>query len=147
MMNRKSVIIKESAKGTSLHVIAEKLGRHVDMVRQLLKDSSPKKKWSNCGTSKTVTARDLRHIGRKLHGKLGQTSKTIFTASGLLHVPKTTRNCILRTMTSVRGPLKLLPLTSRHRSLRLQWAQKYISSVLFTDETRVILTKVLQHTR
>uniref|UniRef100_A0A0L8H392 Tc3 transposase DNA binding domain-containing protein n=1 Tax=Octopus bimaculoides TaxID=37653 RepID=A0A0L8H392_OCTBM len=114
----KSIIMKESTKGTSLHVIAEKLGRHVDTVRRFLKDPSPRKKRSDCGTSKTVTARDLRNIGHKLREKPGQTSKDIFAASGLPHVPKTTRNRILGTMASVvQEPLKLPPLMPHRKSL------------------------------
>lgn len=36
----RSVIIKECAKGTSLHVITEKLAQHGDMVRGFLKEET-----------------------------------------------------------------------------------------------------------
>lgn len=54
----KSVVIKESYKDASLHVIAVKLGRHMDTVRQFLEDSSSMKNRADCEASKTVTASD-----------------------------------------------------------------------------------------
>lgn len=53
-----------SNKGTSLHVIVEKLSRHIDTVRRFLSDASTKKKRSDCGSSKTVTATYLWNIRR-----------------------------------------------------------------------------------
>lgn len=79
------LIIKESAKGNSLHIIAEMFGRHVDKVRRFLKNPSQMKKRSDCGTSKIETATDLGNIIRKSGGKSGKTSKPIFTAAGLPH--------------------------------------------------------------
>ena len=136
----KEVIIKESAKGTSFDVIAEITGRHVDTVKRFLKDPSPRKKRSDAGCSKTVTDRDMRKIVRQLRRNPGQTSKSIFTSAGLPEVPKTTRNDIIRSIASFKAPLKLPPLTPRHKILRMEWAKKYMkmdmSHVLFTDETR-----------
>lgn len=141
--DEKAIIIKETAKGTSPDAIAEQIGRHVDSVKRFLKDPSPRKKRSDAGVSKTVSARDLRKIGRQLRRKPGQTSNTIFKAAGLPEVPKSTRNAILATMGSVKAPLKMPPLTPRHKNLRMEWARKYLkmdmSLVLFTDETRATL--------
>ena len=64
---------------------------------------------------------------------------SIFTAAGLLDVPKFSRNAILQTICSVKAPLKLPPLTLRHKNSRVEWASKYlkmdITLALFTDET------------
>lgn len=139
-VNEKEVIIKESAKGTSLADIAQIIGRHIDTVKRFLKDPSPRKKRSDAGLSKTVNDRDMRRIGRQLRRKPGQTSKSIFTAAGLPGVSKTTRNDVLRSIASIKVPLKMPPLTPRHKLLRMDWAKKYMkmdmSHVLFTDETR-----------
>lgn len=85
-------VIKETATGTSLHVIAEKLSRHAETVRRFLRDLSTMKKRSDCGTSKTVRAKNFRIIIRKSRGKPGQTSEDIYTGAWLAHVLKTTRN-------------------------------------------------------
>lgn len=82
----------------------------MNTVWRFLRDPSPRKKSSDWGTPKTVIATDLMNINCKLRGKPRKKSKAIFTASGILHVPKTTRNRILGTMSSVRAPLKLLPI-------------------------------------
>ena len=88
-------IIKESAKGTSLHIIAENLVHHVDMVGIILREPSSWNKQSDCVTSKTVTARDLRSNISKLRAKPRQTIKAIFTAAGLSHILITTKNRII----------------------------------------------------
>lgn len=49
-------------EGTPLYIFAEKLVRYVDTVRRFLKKPSPRKKGSDCGTYKNVTATDLRTI-------------------------------------------------------------------------------------
>ena len=51
----KEVVIKESAIGTSLDVIPEILGHHVDTVKRFLKDPSPRKKESDAVLFKSVT--------------------------------------------------------------------------------------------
>lgn len=141
--DEKAVIIKESAKGTSPNDIATKIGRHVDTVKRFQKNPAPRKKRSDAGTSKTVTDRDLRNIGRQVRRKPGMTSKSIFTKAGLPNVPKSTRNMILQKISSVKSPLKQPPLTPRHKNLRVEWARKYMKMdmglVLFTDETRSTL--------
>lgn len=139
----KEIIIKESAKGISPDVIAAKIRRHIDTVKRFLKDPSPRKKRSDAGRSRTVTTRDMRNVVRQIRKNPGQTSKSIFIAAGLPEVPKTTRNDIIRTIASVKSPLKLPPLTPRHKRLRMEWAEKYMkinmNHVLFTDETRATL--------
>ena len=141
--DEKAVIIKESAKGTSPDAIAAKIGRHVDTVKRFQKNPTPRKKRSDAGISKTVTDRDMRNITRQLRKKPGQTSKSIFNAAGLCDIPKSTRNSILRTVGSVVAPVKMPPLTKRHKDLRMKWAKRYLkmdmSLVLFTDETRATL--------
>ena len=119
----KQIIIKETAKGTSTAVIARKLGRHIDTVRRFLKDPSPRKKRSDAGHSRTVSARDMRNVVHQLRQRPGQTSKSIFNGAGLPNVPKTTRNDILRSVASIKSPNKLPPLTQRHKNLRMQWAE------------------------
>lgn len=70
-------------------------------------------------------------------------NKAISIAAVHAHVPKTTRNRILGTITFVRAPLKLPPLMPRHRKLSFQWFRYYrtlaINCVLFTDETNATL--------
>ena len=124
------------AKDTSLHIIEENLG-------ESWWNLFPWKKRLNFGTSKTVTARDLKSVSRKLRGKPGQTTKATFTASRLPHVTKTTRNRLIGTMASIVASLKLPSLMPRHRSLRFEGFWKYMTlnmrCVLFTDRTRAIL--------
>lgn len=70
-IKKKSLILKENAKGTSLYVIVEMLGRHVDTIRQYLRHPLPMNKRSDCDTSETVPARDLRYFIQKLREKFG----------------------------------------------------------------------------
>ena len=112
-------------------------------MKTLLKGSSPRNKRSDTGCSKTDKDRNLRSIGRQLRIRPGQTSKAIFFAAGLPDVPEATRNDTLRSTDSVKDPLKIPRLTSKHKILRTEWANKYLkidmSNVLFTDEARVTL--------
>lgn len=112
----KTVIIKETAKGTTFFTIAERLGRHVDTVKRSLKDPSARKKRSNCGTSMTVTDRNLRNIGHQFSGKPGKINESISTTASCPNVAMTTRNRIPGTMASVRDPLKMFPLMPRYKN-------------------------------
>ena len=82
-------------------------------------------------------------IGRELRRNPGQTSKSIFAAVGRPEVSKATRNEILRTVASVRAPTNMPLLTPKYKTLRMEWARKYLqvdmSRVLFTDETQATL--------
>ena len=76
----------------------------------------------------------------------GATSAKIFEEAGLVNVPKTTRNRLLRKVApvaAIRSPSTKPPLTPRHRRLRMEWSKKYMKTdmnfVLFTDESRATL--------
>lgn len=139
----KATIVKETGKGSSPRGIATKLGRHIDTIRRYLKNPSPRKQRSDSGVLKSVTARDLRKIRKIVRIKPGQTSKTIFKEAGLPETPIATRNRLLRAMADIKVPANRPPLTTRHKSLRVEWARTYMKQdmqhVIFSDETRATL--------
>ena len=70
-------------------------------------------------------------------------SARIFEEAGLLDVAKTIHNRLLGKMAVIKSPDKRPPLTSRHKRLHLDWAEKYMKTdmkfVLFTNESRATL--------
>ena len=73
----------------------------------------------------------------------GATSAKIFEETGLVNVPKTTRNRLLRMVAAIKSPSKKPPLTPRHKRFRMEWSRRYMKTdmnlVLFTDESRAML--------
>lgn len=88
-------VVKECAKSDTLHlhVIAEKLGRHVDMVKLFLRDP-----FVGLWDIQYYDSYGFKEYYHKVTCETGQKSKDIFTAAGLPRVPKTTRNLLLGTM-------------------------------------------------
>lgn len=98
----------------------------------------PKKTKSDYGTSKTVTDRAVRNFGRKLSRKPEQISKSIFTTSKFLYVPRTSWNFILGTMASCEN-LWNWPPNGFEASIHPKNMVLDMSCVLFTKETGAIL--------
>ena len=67
----KSTIIKETAKGTSLHDVSRIWGQRVDTFNIHVKDSSPRKSRSDRCVLKVTTQCNLQKIIGKLCGKPG----------------------------------------------------------------------------
>ena len=103
---------------------------------------SPCKRKPRCdrGVLKSVTKRDFRRLRRSIRKMAGATSAKIFEEAGLVNVPKTTRNRLLRKVAAIKSPSTKPSLTPRHRRLRMEWSKKYMkidmNFVLFTDESR-----------
>ena len=66
LTDKEKEVIKESAKGKFVDVVAEITGSHIDTVKRFLKDLSPWKKRSDARRSTTVANRDRRNIVRQL---------------------------------------------------------------------------------
>ena len=71
------------------------------------------------------------------------TSAKIFEEAGLVNVPKTTRNRLLKMVAAIKSPSKKPPLTPKHNRLRMEWSKRYMKTdmnlVLLTDELRATL--------
>ena len=128
----KSIIIKEIATGNIPGAIAKEISRHVATVKRL-----KRKPRRDCGVLKSVTKRDFSRLRRSLRKMPRATSAKIFEEAGLVNVPKTTRNRLLRMVAAIKSPSKKPPLTPRHKRLRMEWSRRYMKTdmnlVLFTD--------------
>ena len=137
--DEKRIIVKELANATAPEMIASKINRHVVTVNKFVND--PLKKTNiraDCGSWKSVLKRDLNSLKRKLRKLPGATSARIFKEAGVPDISKSTRNRFLAKMTETKCPKKILLLTRRHRTLRIDWAKTCMKTdmkhVLFTDE-------------
>ena len=87
--------------------------------------------------------RQIRKIKVEVSRKPYATSKTIFEDANVKNVSRPTRCKVLKTIASVKKPIKSLPLTKNHKELRKIWAEQYMkcdfSTVIFTDECRAML--------
>ena len=139
----KRTIIKEIATGNAPGAIAKEIGRHVGTVKRFVLSPSERKPRCDRGVLKSVTKRDFRRLRRSIRKMPGATSAKIFEEAGLVHVPKTTRNRLLRKVAAIKSPSTKPPLTPRHRRLRMEWSKKYMKTdmnfVLFTDKSRATL--------
>ncbi|CAB3998649.1 Transposable element Tc3 transposase [Paramuricea clavata] len=140
----KATIIKEIAKGKTTKSIAERINRHVVTVTRFLQNLSKRKPPSDRGIRKSVSKRDMYRLKRNLRKMPEATSKRIFKEAGLPDVPKTTRNCILGKLGSMKTMIKRPSLTPKHKLLRMEWSRKYMKTnmkfvILFTDESRASL--------
>lgn len=139
----KSLIVKSIANGTKTSDIAKRIGRDHRTVKKFVQDSEYQRKRSDKGSSRKITARKLRQIGRELIRKPLASSKEIFESVSASDVPKSSRCRILQGMASVRRPSTRPPLKRIHKENRLEWAKRYLKCdfqhVLFTDECRATL--------
>ena len=140
----RSIIDKDIAEGVTQQAVIRELGRRVRTVQHYLNNPLPRRtRTTDKGVSKSLTARDRRRFEYNLRRKLGKTSERIFEDSGLLDVPKTSRNQILKTLGKFRT-LELNPLLSpKHKEMSVKWVRTYMKlnmmHVLFTDESRASL--------
>ena len=69
--------------------------------------------------------------------------KQAFQKAGVPEVPRTSRCRLLHNIAKMTKPVIRPPLTARHKTKRLEWAQRYFKTdfqtVLFTDECRATL--------
>ena len=140
----KVIIIKELANSTTPEVIANRINRHVVTVNKFLNDPFRKRKIrADYGSRKSVSMRDLNSLKRKLRKLPGASSAKIFKEAGVLSIAKSTRNRILARVAETKCPKKNPLLTTRHKTLRINWAKTYMKTdmkhVLFTDESRATL--------
>ena len=140
----KVIIIKELANSTTPEVIANRINRHVVTVNKFLNDPFRKRKIrADYGTRKSVSKRDLNSLKRKLRKLPGASSAKIFKEAGVLSIAKSTRNRILARVAETKCAKKNPLLTTRHKTLRINWAKTYMKTdmkhVLFTDESRATL--------
>ena len=142
--DEKQIIIKELANATTPEVIANRINRHVVTVNKFLNDSVKKRKIrADCGSRKSVSKRDLNSLKRKLRKLPGATSTRKFKEVGVPDIAKSTQNRILAKMAETKCPKKNPLLTTRHKTLRIDWAKTYMKTdmkyVLFTGESRATL--------
>ena len=143
--DEKRIIIKELVNATTLEVITNRINRrHVVTVNKFFNGSLKKRKvGADCGSRKSVSKRDLNSLKRKLRKLPGATSARIFKEAGVPDIAKSTRNRILAKMAETKCPKKNPLLTTRHKTLRINWAKTYMKTdmkhVLFTDESRATL--------
>ena len=142
--DEKEIIIKELANATTPEIIANRINRHVVTVNKFLNDPLKKRKiCADCGSRKSVSKRDLNSLKRKLRKLPGATSARIFKEAAVLDIAKSTRNRILAKMAETKCPKKIFLLTTRHKTLHIDWAKTYMKTdmkhVLFTDESRATL--------
>ena len=140
----KGIIIKELANSTRPEVIAKRINRHIVTVNKFLNNPLRKRKIrADRGSRKSVSKRDLNSLKRKLRRNPGATSARIFKEAGVPEIPKSTRNRILAKMAETKCTKKNPLLTTRHKTLRINWAKNYMKTdmkhVLFTDESRATL--------
>ena len=96
------------------------------------------KELANATTPEVIANRINRHV--KLPGA---TSARIFKEAGVPGIAKSTRNRILANMAETKCPKKNPLLTTRHKTLRMDWAKTYMKTdmkyILFTDESKATL--------
>ena len=87
----------------------------------------------------------LSHLRNRFLSAAATARQIVGTHARPIH-PKTVRNRLKDVGLHARRPLKVPPLTARHRRARLAWARRYLrftradwSNVLFVDETRIKL--------
>ena len=142
--DEKRIIIKELANATTAEVIAKRINRHVVTVNKSLNDPLKKRKIrADCGSRKSVSKRDLNSLKRKLRKLPGATSARIFKEAGVPDIAKSTRNIIIAKIAEIKCPKKNPLLTTRHKTLRIDWAKTNMKTdmkhVLFTDESKATL--------
>lgn len=139
----RSQIVRLLSKGIRTVEISKKLGRDHRTIQRFIQNTESKRTRADKGSSRTVSARELRSIRRQTRKNPLASSKTVFEKAGLGHIPRTSRCRILQTVAHVKKSSKRPPLTKTHKEKRLVWAETYMKcdfpSVLFPDECRATL--------
>lgn len=130
-------------QGKTTLEISKLIGRDHRTVKRYVVDGVSKRKPYPKRASKRFSSQDLRAIRRSVLKTPYSTSKHIFESAGLMNIPKSTRNFMLKKLADVKKQPKRPPLTTLHMKKRVEWATTYMktdfSKVIFTDESRATL--------
>ena len=139
----KTKIVQMLAEGNKTVEISNVLGRDHRTIKRFVAQPQDTRKKRVEKKRRTLSAKDLRRIGREVKKNPLATSATIFENCNLADVPRSTRCNILREVADVKKAQKRPPLNKKHKEKRLEWARTYLkmdfSKVLWTDEMRVTL--------
>lgn len=107
-------------KKLSPKTLVKKLCPNVKIIQRYLDNLAPRKTRTDKGTLQIFDARDMRQIKPCLCQSPGKSSKYIFDKYELDGVSKTTRNCVLKKLSTCISPEKRLPLSLKHKEMQLQ---------------------------
>ncbi|GFT30779.1 transposable element Tc1 transposase [Trichonephila clavipes] len=112
---------------------------------QWIREGSHARKTGSGATRKT-TRREDRRIVRQALVDPTVTRSTIRADVGVAIVPQTISRYLAEANLKTKRPFRALPLTPKHRQLRLQWCQARSmcnvtdwQNVVFSDESRFVL--------
>jgi transposase len=139
----KAEIVRKVAAGESTLSVAKELHRDHRTVKRFTDNATFERSRTEKSKFRSVSTRQLAKLRREVAKHPLSTSRDIFAGVDLPDVSRSTRCRILRGI-ALHQKAKAQPLlTTRHLTLRLQWAEKYMkldfSRVLFTDEMRATL--------
>lgn len=139
----KKKIISRLAEGRKTLEISKELTRDHRTIKRFLNNVNHKRKRSDKGVRRKLSRRQVSAIKREAAKHPLLTSKQLFGKAGVGEVPRTSRCRILQTVAKVVKPNIHPPLTTRHKTKRVEWARQYMKidfqTVLFTDECRATL--------
>ena len=139
----KSKIINLLASNRKSLDIAKEIERDHRTIKRFLGNSNVRRQRSDKGKIRKITGWQMMRIKRAAVKNPLSSSKQIFERAGVSEIPRTSRCRHLQTIAKMTKPAIRPPLTTRHKTKRLEWARKYIKtdfqSVLFTDECRATL--------
>ena len=122
----KKRILNLSREGASVREIARLTNRCAATVSKILRDPYKRRTRTEKRHYRKVTAYQLRAVKRAASRNPLATSQEIFEDAGVLGMPKTTRNRIMRVFAKLIKPSRRPPLTQKHINRRLEWARDYM---------------------
>ena len=139
----KANIVTQLAQGKKTLEISKELSRDHRTIKRFVKNVNHKRKRSDKGVRRKLTRRQVSAVKREAVKHPLLSSKQLFEKAGVSEVPRTSRCRILQTFAKSVKPNIHPPLTSRHKTKRVEWARHYMKvdfqTVLFTDECRATL--------
>lgn len=139
----KASIVKFLGEGRTTIEISRLLARDHRTIKAFVSNGEKTRKKRVEAPYRTLTVRDLSALKREMIKQPLSSSASIFSAVGLGHTPKTTRNRVLKTLGKVRKAKTRPPLNQKHKDKRLAWCKKYMKldfgQVIWTDEMRATL--------
>lgn len=139
----KASIVKYLSRGRSTLEISRTLGRDHRTIKAFASNGEKNRKKRVEPMRRKLTARDLSALKREMSKQPLCSSSKIFSAVGLGHTPKTTRNRVLKSIGKVKKAQRRPPLNQRNKDRRLAWCKKYMKldfgTVIWTDEMRATL--------
>ena len=136
-------IAKMLAEGTKTIDIAKKLQLDHRTVKRYLNEGVADGRAGKSGRKKALNKRDVTNLKISLSKMPYDTSKNIFLDAHVKNLGRTARCRYLKTIGSIRKPLRKPKLTTQHCQKRMEWAKKNIKTafqnVLWTDECRATL--------